>query len=226
MHTTLAHAGPKRNTLITSHLGMALKMARKMARRLPNSVCREDLESAALLGLTEAANRYDVARREPFMGFAAKRVRGAILDHLRRNDVLTRRGRREARKLATVVKQLESVLGRAVTDTEIASAMGLTEEQFYANYAALRDVTVVQLDDLRSEPTVGASPREQNRKQHRKAVLVRALEKLSERERLVLACYYQEDLTLKEIGTILRVTESRVCQIHTQALRNLRSLLS
>ncbi len=217
-----------RDALITDHLSMALKMARRMARRLPSSVSREDVESAALLGLTEAATRYDDSRSEPFMAFASKRVRGAILDHLRRNDLLTRRGRQEARRIASTARKLEAEYGRAVSDSEIAAKLGISDEEFGTTYATLRDASVVHLEELNMLPLsiTSGTPMECIERQQIRAALVRALENLDERSLLVLACYYQEGLTLREIGEILGVTESRVCQIHTQTLRTLRSQLS
>lgn len=216
-----------RNELITMHLGMALKMARKMARRLPSSVSRDDVESAALLGLTEAASRYDTSREEPFMAFAAKRVRGAILDHLRKNDILSRRARQGARRVAEATRVLEAELGRAATDSEIAESMGMDEMTFNRVYARVREASVIHLDDLRGELAEGTHCGiEIGEKQRRKAALMQALEVLEEREQMVLSCYYREGLTLREIGAILGVTESRVCQLHTQALATLRNRLS
>ena len=217
-----------RDALITDHLGMAIKMARRMARRLPSTVSREDVESAALLGLTEAACRYDGSRNEPFMAFATKRVRGAILDHLRRNDLLTRRGRQEARRIANTARKLEAEYGRAVSDSEIAEKMGMSDDEFNNACANLRDASVVHLEELNVVPlnVTSGTPTECIERQQIRAALVRALDRLDERELLVLACYYQEGLTLREIGEILGVTESRVCQIHTQTLRTLRSELA
>ena len=153
-HSTVTEqATAQHHALITAHLGMALRMARKMARRLPGSVSREDVESAALLGLTEAASRYDSTRKEPFMGFAAKRVRGAILDHLRRGDMLTRKGRRNARKVCETKRDLEVLLGRCPEEQEIADALGISQQEFQANYASLSKVGIVYLEELSGEPT-------------------------------------------------------------------------
>lgn len=229
-NTTVARAQSKnlhaRNELITAHMGMALKMARKMARRLPGSVLRDDVESAALLGLTEAASRYDMGRQEPFMAFAAKRVRGAILDHLRKNDILSRRARQGARQVTEATRDLEVKLGRPPSDGEIAAAMGMTETKFHETYANLRGAAVIHLDDLRSELAEGSVSGTDNAdKQRLKSALMQALEVLDEREQIVLSCYYRDGLTLREIGAILEVTESRVCQLHTQALSALRTRL-
>ena len=217
-----------RDVLIADHMTMARKMARRMSRRLPATVSREDIESAALLGLTEAASRYDKSRNEPFMAFATKRVRGAILDHLRRNDWLTRRGRQEARRLADTEKQLEAEYGRAVSDSEIAEKMGISDDEFSTQYAALREATVVHLEELPVLPenATSGTPTECIERQQVRAALMRALENLEKRELLILMFYYQEGLTLREIGQMLGVTESRVCQLHSQTLRTLRNQMS
>jgi RNA polymerase sigma factor for flagellar operon FliA len=219
-------ATTERDRLIVSHMDMTIKMARKMARRLPQTVSRDDVESAALLGLTEAATRYDFERGEPFMAFAAKRVRGAILDHLRKGDLLTRRARQSARQVNEVSRELESELGHAPSDAEIAAAMGMSEHKFASTCARAREATVIYLDDLRGEITHdGAGSDEVVDRQHRRSALVKALESLEKRQLMVLSLYYRDGLTLREIGAILGVTESRVCQIHTQALAALKEKL-
>ncbi|WP_428262256.1 sigma-70 family RNA polymerase sigma factor [Haliangium sp.] len=217
-----------RDILIEAHFDMAVGMARRMARRLPNSVGSEEIESAALLGLTEAAERYDDSRQEPFMGFAAKRIRGAILDHLRRNDMLTRRGRRAARQVTEVTRALEAEKGRAVTTSEIAAHLGLSEDEFHDSYDQVREVGMVSLSELGTVPqsAQGITPVEYIERQQLRAAVVRAVAKLNERDQLILACYYQEGLTLREIGELLGITESRVSQLHGRILTVLRAELS
>lgn len=224
----LAHiTNENRNSLITDHVEMALKMARKMAARLPNSVSREDVESAALLGLTEAASRYDDRRNEPFMAFAKKRIRGAVLDHLRRIDHLSRRSRQDARRIVDATRRLEALHGRPVSEREVAIEMGVAEEDVRNAYSSLRAATPVQLDE--SEDILFSlnreTPAEVIEKQQQRTALSQALKALDQRTLLIIALYYQEGLTLSEIGRILGVTESRVCQLRTQALRELREKL-
>lgn len=216
------------HSLIEEHVDLAVGMARRMARRLPTSVAREDLESAALLGLTEAAARYDDSRREPFMGFAIKRVRGAILDYLRRNDLLTRRGRRAAREVDEARRELEARTGRAVTDGEIAAHLGLSDDEFQSAYANVRDVGLVSISELGGLPQSSQTwtPKEYIERQQIRSALVRSLAKLDERAQLILACYYQEGLNLREIGELLGVSESRVSQLHSSALAVLRAALA
>lgn len=225
----LAHTNSEdRHALITTHIEMALKMARKMASRLPSSVSHEDVESAALLGLTEAASRYDDSRNEPFMAFAKKRIRGAVLDHLRRIDHLSRRSRQDARRVVDTARRLEAERGCPVTDREVAAEMGVHEEEIRSAYSNLRAAKPVSLDE--SEEVLCAlnrqTPSEVVERQQRRTALLRALEGLEQRTLLIIALYYQEGLTLSEIGQILGVTESRVCQLRTQAVRELREKLS
>ncbi len=184
------------------------------------------MESAALLGLTEAACRFDASRKEPFMAFAAKRIRGAILDHLRQNDVLSRRVRCEVRLVAKATWELEKKLGRPATDSEIAAAMGVDEAKFHQDEGDRR-IAVIHLDELGGElADVVTTCAEVCESQRRRASLMQALRVLDDRMRMILSYYYREGLGLREIGTILGVTESRVCQLHSQALSLLRGLLS
>ncbi len=143
----------ERDALIVDHLDMARRLARKIARRVPRSFGREELESAAMLGLTEAALRYDATRGEPFVAYAAKRIRGAVLDELRRRDALTRRRRAEARKLTEVNRNLEARHGRKATLEELGAELGMTTEEVHDAQARLQAPTLVPLDDVRDTPS-------------------------------------------------------------------------
>ena len=216
------------HALITDHVGLALKIARRIASRLPAIVSREDVESAALLGLTEAASRYDDQRNEPFIAFAKKRIRGAVLDHLRRIDHLSRRCRQDARRVVDATRRLEARCGRPVTEREVAAEMGLSEEEIRSAYRSLQADSTVELDES-VEMLVSLNrqtPSEIMERQQQRAALVQALKSLEQRTQLIIALYYQEGLTLNEIGQILNVTESRVCQLRTQALHELRAQLT
>src|SRR5687768_11784830 len=128
-----------RNQLISQHADMARRIALKMARRCPSWVDRGDLVAAGLLGLTEAARRYDDSRSEPFVPFAEQRIRGAVLDELRRGDLLPRRVRQTARKMATVIRNLENA-GEKPTDQSIADAMGVSVEVYRSDLAHLINI--------------------------------------------------------------------------------------
>jgi len=213
-----------RHALIHGHLDLARRIARKVARRVPRSVRCDDLESAAMLGLTEAANRYDPTRGEPFLAYASKRVRGAILDELRRNDLLTRRGREGARRLADATRTVEAQVGRPATADEIAAELGVSLEEVAQQRARLQSPAIVPIEDAHHVPCAGpdASPDQQYALRERKRTITEALQRLPKRELMVLSMYFQDGLTLKEIGQILGVSESRVCQLRGRALRALR----
>lgn len=225
MHAT-AHTfqTSTRDALICEHLDMARRIARKTLRRLPSSVRLDDLESAAMLGLTEAATRFDPTRGEPFVAFAAKRVRGAILDELRRQDVLTRRGRERARELEAAARAVEDRTGRAATTEEVAGELGCSAEEVSRRRARLQAANVVSFDEVAelSAPASELGADEQLEQRERHEEMVAALEGLPQRELLILSMCYQDGLTLKEIGDILGVSESRVCQLRGRALRTLR----
>jgi len=215
-----------RPALVTENIAMARRIASKMARRLPTSLA-DDVHSAALLGLVEAANRFHPGRGESFPAFAAKRVRGAVLDELRRGDVLPRRARQTARRVREIVRQLEHQLGRVPRDEEIAEKLGVSVEEYQDRIAALGAVEVVSLDELSGGGVRATSedPAEQAERRRANALVERARETLSEREAKVLALHYEQQMTLAEIGKLLGVTESRVCQLHTRAIKRLRAEL-
>jgi RNA polymerase sigma factor FliA len=216
-----------RDALIHGHLDMARRIARKVARRVPRSIGCDELEGAAMLGLTEAASRFDSSRGEPFVAYAAKRVRGAILDELRRHDVLTRRGREGARRLAEATRAVEARTGRPAASEEIAREMDVSLEEVARFKARLQAAAVVSLDDLPAgRATEDDSPAEMYAHAEDKARLVEALRGLPERDAMILSMCYQDGLTLKEIGEILGVTESRVCQLRSRSLRQLRAALA
>ncbi len=217
----------ERHELIRDHLDMARRLARKIARRVPMVVRRDDLESAALLGLTEAASRYDSTRGEPFVAYAAKRVRGAVLDELRRNDILTRRGREGARRLQDAANAVQAQVGRAATTQEIADHLGVELSEVQEAMGRLQP-TLVPLDENRDVPKTSAfaPPDEQVASAERKAAVIDALGSMAERDLQILSMYFQDELTLKEIGHILGVSESRVSQLRSRALGRLRKAIT
>lgn len=222
------NASLDRDTLIRGHMDMARRLARKIARRVPRHLSRDDLESAALLGLTEAASRFDPRRGEPFVAYAAKRVRGAVLDELRRGDVLTRRGRERARRLAEASRTVEAQTGAPATTAAIAEELGITVEEVSQDRARVEMPAVVPLDESRDADggVTSPTPGELIDGAREKARLVEALAKLPERDLRILNMSFEDALTLKEIGDILGVTESRVCQLRTRALARLREFMT
>lgn len=218
----------ERDRLIASHLEIAKRIALRMARRCPAWISSEDLVAAGMLGLAEAAERYDETRQEPFLGFAEKRIRGAVLDELRRGDIMPRRVRQMARKVGATIQELEKKHGGPVEDTTVASALGVSVENYRADLEQLVHVTVGALDQLdRSPPAAGeeSSPMRQAERREVMGRIKQALTGLDQRDVLILSLYYNEELTYVEIGQVLGVTTSRVCQLHGRAIARLRAEL-
>jgi RNA polymerase sigma factor for flagellar operon FliA len=215
-----------RNQLIEAHTEVARRIALKMARRCPDWVAREDLVAAGMLGLTEAAERYDESRTEPFLSFAEHRIRGAVLDELRRGDMLPRRVRQLARKISNAIRVLENS-GESPSEHRIAESLGVPVEQYRSGLSHLVNVGVDSLEnddqvlvaDQRLAPDELAAHRQQI------ATVRAALEHLESRDVTILGLHYLEDLTYQQIAEILRITPSRVCQLLWRAVERLRAQL-
>ena len=218
-------SNPERDRLISEHLDVAQRIAGRVARRCPSYIGREDLHAAALLGLTEAAERYDASREEPFIAFAEKRIRGAILDELRRGDIMPRRTRKLAREIGATIVQLERDFGRPATDEEVAAALGVSLEEYKSELEQLVHVTVGGIEQSTEDTmrSTEASPEQEASKRDTLRKIRAALPRLESRDLLVLSLYYNEELTYPEIGEVLRLTKSRVCQLHGRAIARLRA---
>jgi len=216
----------QRNQLIVAHTEVARRIALKMARRCPSWIGRDDLVAAGMLGLTEAALRYDDTRVEPFLSFAEQRIRGAVLDELRRGDMLPRRVRQTARKVAATIRGLENA-GETATDERVASTLGVTIENYRDNLANLINVETESIDsegaailvDEQQRPDEIASRREMLSR------VRTALDKLEQRDVTLLGLHYIEELTFQEIATTLGITASRACQLLWRAVARLRRQL-
>jgi RNA polymerase sigma factor for flagellar operon FliA len=215
-----------RNQLISEHTDIARRIALKMARRCPDWVAREDLVSAGMLGLTEAAQRYDGTRKEPFLAFAEQRIRGAVLDELRRGDLLPRRVRQLARKIGTVIRELE-VGGEVATDQRVAQALGVSVEHYRTGLAHLVHINVESIDDKTSTLRADRDLAPDEQAAHRQLLtrVKEALDKLEARDVTILGLHYIEDMTYQEIAKNLSITPSRVCQLLWRAVDRLRSHL-
>ncbi|MFO0729311.1 MAG: FliA/WhiG family RNA polymerase sigma factor [Myxococcota bacterium] len=224
-----SHDEGARNALIAEHTAMARRIALRVARRTPDWVSPEDLVSAAMVGLAEAAERYDVARAEPFVGFAEKRIRGAVLDELRRGDILPRRVRAKARRVSRTLQTLENELGRRPEDEEIAAALEVSVEEYREDLEALSEISFVEMPASEREDGAGFATAAEDSpiaEVERKLMVQRVKEgitRLAERDAQILSLYYVEEFTYSEIGRILGVSESRVCQLHSRALLRLRA---
>ncbi len=197
-----------------------------MARRCPDWVAREDIVAAGMLGLTEAAARYDDSRKEPFLSFAEHRIRGAILDELRRGDLLPRRVRQMARKIGNAIRELENQ-GETASDARVAMKLGVTPDHYRTGLAHLVHIDVEPLDEkspaLRTSMTMAPDEAAARREELDRVNV--ALAKLEKRDVTILGLHYIEELTYHEIAKTLGITPSRVCQLLWRAVERLRAHL-
>ncbi len=216
---------------VLQYLGLVRAVVQRVSASLPPHVSREDLESYGLVGLLEALKRYDPSTGVRFETFAWHRIRGAVLDHLRSLDLAARTDRQRARQIERAHERLAGRLGREPTREELAGEVGVSAEVLDAELARLRDLVVTSFEDLvyrastSDAPHPEEGPEEVAERRELVDALRRALGRLSERERMVLGLYYYEGFTLAEIGGLLDLTESRVCQIQAAALLRLRTFL-
>lgn len=224
-----------RDSLITSHLPKVKYIADRMAAKLPPSVERDDIYGAGILGLLDAVEKFDSSRGVAFTTFAEMRVRGAILDSLRALDWASRSTRRRAKEVQAAFAAIEQKNGRPATEEEVAVHLKVSLSELHEIMNDLRMLTVTDLDETNEETGTSfantifdrsASPFEQFASNEQSDLLAKAIDKLPQRERQVVALYYLEELTMKEIGVILNVTESRVSQLRTQAITRLRGGLA
>jgi len=218
---------PSRDELIQRGLPIVRRIAFRLARRLPPNVDVGDLIGAGTEGLLKAIESYDMTNAARFETYAEARVRGAVLDELRAQDALTRHGRRQMGEVTRAMRKLELSLGRAPEEGEVAEALGMGLDAYHKLAENLsRAPALANLGALDPDDVPGASD-SAGEVEHRelKGQLVTAIKKLPDRTQTVLGLYYQEECTLAEIGEILGVTESRVCQILGDATVRLRASL-
>jgi RNA polymerase sigma factor for flagellar operon FliA len=221
------------DNLVRQHLPIVQYVVSEIAQRVPSHVSRSDLVSAGMLGLAQAARSFDPERGIAFDRFASTRIRGAMLDELRGNDYLSRGTRKQQRTIESAVHKLEQKLGRAPVESEIAKEMGVTLVEYQELLGKVRGTQLVYLEDMSGDEGdndfldrhVGdddANPLAQLQDHRMRAALVEAIKVLPEREQYVMSMYYEHDMNLKEIAAVLKVTESRVCQLHSQSIARLR----
>ena len=231
-----------RDRLILTYAPLVKYVAGRVGSGLPAHVDEEDLVSYGLLGLMGAIDRFDPSRDIKFETFAIARIKGAIIDELRSLDWVPRSVRSRARDIERAMADLERELHRAPTDEEIADKLGITEEELDDSLTDISRSSIAALDELWTisgssggdqvalidtiEDTSGPEPQAALAQTELKEALAEAIARLPEREKLVVTLYYYENLTLREIGEVLGVTESRVSQLHTKAVLRLRSKLS
>ncbi|MEM9135305.1 MAG: RNA polymerase sigma factor WhiG [Actinomycetota bacterium] len=227
-----------RDQLIVYYAPLVKYVASRVAAGLPQSVDQSDLVSYGMFGLIDAITKFDPERGYKFETYAISRVKGAILDELRSIDWVPRSVRSKAKSVERAMSKLEATLHRSPTDDEIADELDLTVDQLNGIYSQISSVGLVALDEMLSlnsgeSLTFGdtLADREDGpggvfEQVETRQMLAQAINRMSEREKIVLTLYYYESLTLAEIGRVLGVTESRVCQIHTKAVLSLKSRLA
>ncbi len=229
-----------RETLIKKYAPLVKYVAGKVAVGMPQNVEFDDLVSYGTFGLLDAIEKFDPSKEVKFKTYAMTRIRGAIFDELRTIDWIPRSVRQKAKQIEKVIIELENKMGRTVDDEEIAAELDISLEEFHSMVSKISGTSLVSLndvwhnsddsDDLSFIETVEASantnPDVMVEREEIKGLIIDAIKKLPDREKKVVVLYYYEDLTLKEIGEVLEVTESRVSQLHTKAIMRLRGRLA
>jgi len=233
MYTAKGTLSP--HTGIENYLPLVRRAAARMIGRLPANVELDDLIQAGVLGLMDAMQRYEDSHGAQFETFAMQRVRGAMLDELRGTDWVPRSVRKSQREIAAAVQLLEHRLRRAPSDAEIAAHLGVELNAYHAMLLDVHGAQLVYADDYEATegdthyldrhvaPDETADPAHQLADRRFREALVAAIEALPQREQYVMSMYYEHDMNLKEIAAVLGVTESRVCQLHSQAVARLRA---
>lgn len=226
---------PDVDRLVVAYAPLVKRVACQMMSRLPPSVEVEDLMQNGMMGLLDAISRFENGMGAQFETYAIQRIRGAMLDGLREADWAPRSARRDMRRIEVAINQLEQKNGRPPGESEIAEHLGLDIHEYQRILQDARGHQLIYFDDINSsegedylERHLGqaeANPLTLLEDADMRLRLVEAIQNLPERERMVMALYYDEELNLREIGEILEVTESRVCQLHSQAVARLRALI-
>lgn len=226
------------NELVEQHIGLVKTVVGRLAMALPPHVDIEDLQSAGLVGLLHAVRRFNPHGGASFETYARVRIRGAVLDELRRMDWVPRSVHEKARRVQDAMQRLEQEHGSVPTEEDVARAMGLGLDEYRELLSEIRPTTFVSLDAVKTghdedrprpmetlSDDRNPSPGEETAKRELARLLADRIEQLPEAQRKVLALYYFEDLRLREIAEVFGVTESRICQIHAQAILALKNFL-
>ena len=226
-----------RDALIRQYQPLVRKLAHHMMARLPASVQVDDLIQVGLIGLSEALSRYEAAQGVQFETFATQRIRGAMIDELRDSDWMSRGSRKSQKDIEQAVHRLQQKLHRAPMESEIAKELGMSLADYQHMLAKVRGTQLVYLEDIsgRDDDEEGfldrhmgddeADPSSLLQDQRMRMALVEAIKHLPEREQQIMSMYYEHDMNLKEIAAVLGVTESRICQLHSQSIARLRAKL-
>jgi RNA polymerase sigma factor for flagellar operon FliA len=228
-----------RQRLLEQYLPLVKNVAGRMAMGFPKSVELSDLVNTGVIGLIEALSNFDPSRGVKFETYAVPRIRGAILDELRSLDWVPRSTRAKSREIEKAVSKLENQLGRPPSNRELAKCLKVSSQELFSTLDDVSSTTMLSLDELiYKEEDNRQIPRVETledlscenvlgglEKEELKGYMTQAISHLSEQERLVIALYYYEELTLKEIGEVMQISESRVSQIHTKAVLKLRGMI-
>ncbi|MBX3632113.1 MAG: RNA polymerase sigma factor FliA [Simplicispira sp.] len=226
-----------RDALIRQHVPLVRRLAHHMIAKLPANVEIDDLIQVGMIGLSEALTRFEATQGVQFETFATQRIRGAMLDELRETDWMSRSSRKSQKDIEKAVQRLEQKLGRSPLESEIAVELDMSLADYQTLLGKVRGTQLVYLEDMtRGDGEDGesflehhetgdapADPMALLRDQRLRSSLVAAIEALPEREQYIMGMYYEQDMNLKEIAAVLGVTESRVCQLHSQSIARLRA---
>ncbi len=224
-----------RNAQIRQYQPLVRKLAHHMMAKLPANVQVDDLIQVGLIGLSEALSRFEANQGVQFETFATQRIRGAMLDELRENDWVSRGTRKSQKEIEEALRRLEHRLGRSPLESEIAADLGMSLVEYQSLLNKVRGTQLVYLEDMshnqedndsfldRHMGDVDADPLNVLRDNRLRTALVAAIKNLPEREQYIMSMYYEQDMNLKEIAAVLDVTESRVCQLHSQSIARLRA---
>jgi len=223
----------QRDERIIEHIGLVKRIAYHLLTRLPSHVQVDDLIQSGMVGLIEASKNYDPSQGASFETYAGIRVRGAMLDDVRHADWSPRSLHRKMRQVREAVRDIENATGRDAKDQEIADRLEITLDEYHTIRRDSTNAQIFSLDQSEDDPgqqdrlkSSQSDPLESLQSSHFKSSLAEVIATLAEREQMVMSLYYTEELNLKEIGLVLEISESRVCQIHSQALKNIRSKMS
>ncbi|MCS4511220.1 RNA polymerase sigma factor FliA [Xylophilus ampelinus] len=223
-----------REAMIRQYVPLVRRLAHHMIAKLPPNIEIDDLIQVGMMGLAEALSRYEASQGVQFETFATQRIRGAMIDELREGDWMSRGSRKSQKDIEHAVRRLEQRLGRSPLESEIAAELEMTLTDYQSLLAKVRGTQLVYLEDMgagqdddsfldRHVADSDADPMQQLRDQRLRTSLVAAIEGLPEREKFIMSMYYDDDMNLKEIAAVLGITESRVCQLHSQSIARLRA---
>ena len=229
-----------RDKIIRKYMPLVKYVAGKVAVGLPASMEFDDLVGFGQFGLLDAINKYDLTKKVKFKTYAVTRIRGAIFDEMRQLDWVPRSVRQKTREIEDIISELEAKLSRPATDAEIAKEMNITEEEYQHTVMKISGTSVLSLNDVwysgddSDHVSIGDSiespqslnPDVQVEREEIRKVIIQAINELPEKEKMVIVLYYHEDLTFKEIGQVLDVSESRISQLHSNANVHLRAKLT